>query len=105
MKLRLHRTKEHADGPSLEAGRLRLCRGQKVALVDAPSRWSARGYIRAIVAGRSCGLWRYFQSSSCTLLSVRDVDTIVLRLQCGHSRCGRKGLAGWLHTRLGHLSF
>src|SRR5437588_5037463 len=43
--------------------------------------------------------------TSCTLLSVRDGYTIGLRLQCGHSRCGRKGLAECATIWLGYYCF
>lgn len=58
------------------------------------SQLSEPDYIHAMLVG-----WL----TSCTLLSVRDGYTIVLRLQSVRARCGRKGLAECATTWLGHL--
>src|SRR5436853_3980606 len=103
MKQRPHPRAEREGDPS-PAEVLRLTDRVRKATIGAVTfRLLGPCYRRAIVAGMSCGLSGRSQSSSCTLLSVRDEYTIVLRLQCARTRCGRKGLAGRSNARLGHL--
>src|ERR1044071_579152 len=91
---RLYPRLKVAACPCAAESLLCLCRVQRVAIESVTFRLLEPVGMQAKLAELL---------TSCTLLSVRDGNTIVLRLQCARTRCGRKGLAGRSNVRLGHL--